>query len=127
MNVDEIPSVASVGGESNASITTLFAIFFDKEKIYDRAAALESIMVSACWPPQRKFDHNLISEDENVCPHCSVVGCDELHQYWTCPKLDKSPWPEVANTQYLLPKAVAEFESLPCLWLRGLLPSNLCL
>ena len=98
---------------------------FRKEKIYDRAAALESIMVSACWLPQRKFDHNLISESENVWPHCSAFGCDELHQYWTCPKFGQHANSLILETQFLVDRAVTGVECAPCYWLRGPVPASM--
>ena len=67
----------------------------------------------------------MIPESEDVCPLCGATPCDDFHQYWACPKLADSEWSEIANTQYLLPKAFAEVEQMPCLWLRGLLPAGL--
>ena len=98
--------------------------YYRKEKIYDRAAALETVMVGACWPPHRKFLANMITADLDMCSACGASPCDELHQYWTCPKLQESEWPEIVCTQYLIPKACAEIDSLPCVWYRGLLPAN---
>ena len=98
-----------------------------REGIHDKAAALETIMVGACWAPDRKASHNLIPQSENVCQFCGALGVDDYHQFWACPKLADSTWPEVSSTQQYVPKASAEAMSLPCLWLRGLLPSGLCL
>lgn len=99
---------------------------FRKEQIYDKAAALETIMCAACWPPQRKYDHGMITSGENVCHHCQVSGCDDFHQFWECPSLESSVWPEISNTQHLIPAARAGVADYPCLWVRGLLPAGLC-
>ena len=99
---------------------------FRKEKRYDWAAALETIMCGACWPPSRKADAGLVPQAENVCKFCGHEGVDDFHQFWGCPSLDSSEWPEVKATQYLVPRAKVEGVKYPCLWLRGLLPSNLC-
>ena len=52
-----------------------------KNQIHDRAAALETIMTAACWSPDRKFQFNLIAEDENVCSLCGATPCDDFHQF----------------------------------------------
>ena len=65
------------------------------EALYDRAAALETIMSGACWSPQRKFEAGLISYDQTVCPMCFEMGCDDYHQFWGCPHLDTAIWPEI--------------------------------
>ena len=69
--------------------TTQLLRKYRKDHVYDRAAALESILSGACWTPQRKYDAGLITLDENVCPLCHEVGCDEWHEYWGCPCLAK--------------------------------------
>ena len=71
---------------------------YRKEQIYDRAAALETILVGACWAPQRKYDAGLITLDDNVCPACHEVGVDDFHQFWGCPALEHNAWPEIAST-----------------------------
>ena len=98
-----------------------------KEKIFDRAAALETMMCAACWSPQRRYDAGLIPASENVCPQCQQSGAGDLHQFWTCPALHSSAWPEIANTQHYVSRATNETNSFPCLWLRGLLPADMCL
>ena len=92
-----------------------------KHDMYDRVAALETIMCAACWSPQRKYDAGLITAEENVCHLCHAHGCDDFHQFWVCPSLDGNEWPEISSSQQLVPKASEELSVLPCLWLRGLL------
>ena len=79
-----------------------------KESAFDKAAALETIMVSACWSPERKFAANLIPAHENKCHACGMTPCDDFHQFWGCPSLDGSIWPEVQATQKYVPKAAEE-------------------
>ena len=93
-----------------------------RDAVHDKAAALETIMVGACWAPDRKYKANLIPLAQNVCKLCGAQGADDYHQFWACPKLDESTWPEVLGTQRLVPKASADAMDMPCLWLRGLLP-----
>ena len=100
--------------------------YYRKNDIYDKAAALETIMTAACWSPQRKFDAGMITIDQNVCHNCGAAHRDDYHQFWSCPKHAHSEWPEISNTQYLLPKAELEVGNLPSLWLRGLLPLDMC-
>ena len=84
-------------------------------------------MVGACWPPERKFQAGLIPLSSNVCVACGASPCDDYHQFWGCSELANSVWPEVESTNYLVPRAASEVAALPCLWLRGLLPSDMCL
>jgi len=92
---------------------------------YDKAAALETILCGACWSPQRKFLAGLTSADLSVCVLCGANECDDYHQFWSCPSLATSTWPEVESTNYLVPAAASGMRDFPCLWLRGLLPSEL--
>ena len=100
---------------------------YRKQLIYDRAAALKTIMSGACWAPMRKFQAGLIDYDATVCPLCHEMGVDDYHQFWGCQALDACEWPEVSSTNYLAPLASEGVGDLPCLWLRGLLPADMCL
>ena len=119
--------VNGAGLSSGLSFSYSMQIMFKyrRERIYDRTAALETIMVGGCWPPHRKYLANMIGEEQDVCSLCGHAPCDELHQFWTCSALADSEWPEIAATQYLVPHAVRDVSVVPCLWLRGLLPGNL--
>jgi len=97
-----------------------------KEKSYDWAAAVETILCGACWPPSRKAAAGLLPQSENVCSVCGHEGADELHQFWECPGLASSDWPEVSGSQALVPMAINEASTFPCLWFRGMLPASLC-
>ena len=47
-----------------------------------------------------------------------------MHRYWTCPANAKSDNIDISGTQYMCGTAVQEAPSLPCFWLRGLVPAN---
>jgi hypothetical protein len=98
---------------------------FRKLLAYDKAAALETILCGACWSPQRKYLAGLVKVDLSVCTLCGAFECDDYHQFWSCPALASSVWPEVESTNYLIPAAANGMLEFPCLWLRGLLPSEL--
>ena len=104
-----------------------YLIRLRKEGVHDKAAALETIMVGACWPPDRKAAANIIPQPDNVCSFCGAHGVDDYHQFWGCSKLADSEWPEVSSTQKYVPMASSQVLSCPCLWLRGMLPLGLCL
>ena len=72
---------------------------YRKQKIHDRAAALETILVGACWSPHRRCEANMIPVAEDVCSFCGFSPCDDYHQFWGCPHLAGSEWPEIANSQ----------------------------
>ena len=48
----------------------------------------------------------------------------DLHTYWTCPCNDNIDDEAVTNSNKYKDKAIRESISLPCLWLRGILPAH---
>ena len=92
-------------------------------KHYPALCGLQTIQCGACWPAHR------ISEIDPTfspsCPRCGHECEDSLHTFWTCPANDNLTDDAVANTQYLIPKAVSGALEAPCLWLRGLMPATM--
>lgn len=53
-----------------------------------------------------------------------VIQTCHLHSLWTCPKnLEYEDEAIVASNKYIQ-QAVAEADSCPCLWLRGIMPAS---
>ena len=80
---------------------------------------LECIMSGSLWLPNRVIKTREHIPDE--CPRCGAVGCDEMHLFWECPKIDQSI-DSVEASQGYLPRV--RDGGLSCLWLRGLLPRS---
>ena len=100
---------------------------YRREKINDKAGALETILTGACWSRDRKCQAGIYTDNENICPKCGVSPCDDLHQYWTCEHLAQDEHDDVRKTQQYAPRAQEEFVTNPALWLRGILPASLLL
>ena len=89
---------------------------------YPARCALETISTGACWPEDRILECNALHDA--TCKRCGMPDSD-LHTFWTCEHNNNLEDSEVVGTQKLIERAVAESEEYPCLWLRGILPSNL--
>ena len=89
---------------------------------YPARCALETISTGACWPEDRILECNALHDA--TCKRCGMPDSD-LHTFWTCEHNNNLEDSEVVGTQKLIDRAVAESEEYPCLWLRGILPSNL--
>jgi hypothetical protein len=100
---------------------------YRKEKVNDKAGALETILTGACWSPDRKCQAGIYIEDENMCPKCGVSPCDDLHQYWMCEHLSQDDHDDISKTQQYVRRAQDEATTNPALWLRGILPASLLL
>jgi hypothetical protein len=86
-------------------------------------ATLETVMSAGSWSASRinKID----SSFSPVCPRCDHPVEDDLHTFWLCPCNANIDEISVKCTQKLVSKASADAAELPCLWLRGILPSAL--
>ena len=89
---------------------------------YNFKAALETVLVARCWPASRIAECS--SDYPTTCPRCGDPFEDALHAFWTCPHNNLIECEHVQSTQGLINRASTEASSLPCLWLRGLLPSK---
>ena len=60
---------------------------------------LECIMSGGLWLPNRVNKVREYIPDE--CPRCGQLGCDEMHLFWECPKIDLTLDSVVASQGYL--------------------------
>ena len=60
-----------------------------------------------------------------ACSRCGAICGDDFHTFWCCPANESIGTPGVVNTQGLMALAKEQVAELPCLWLRGILPSTL--
>ena len=89
---------------------------------YPLKAAIETIVSAATWPAQRI--HDISPSFSALCPRCEEEVESDLHWGWTCRCNADIEADEVQDTQNLIVRATAEATDVPCLWLRGILPSR---
>ncbi len=98
--------------------------FGSNDKLYKDKCTLETVMSSCCWSNDRI--HSIFPSHNPRCNRCGLnVPETELHCYRECPANTTIAHEAVTSTQPLIPRAQAECDMLPCLWLRGLLPASL--
>jgi len=90
---------------------------------YQYKAALESIMAALSWPASRI--HEINPDFSNLCPRCNSAVENDFHVYWDCPCNLEASHENISSTNNLIERARNEHGDLPCLWLRGILPSGL--
>jgi len=93
-----------------------------KQKEYNIKCLLETIISGATWPLHRV--HDIYPDVDPVCSRCGTEPETALHCFWTCPANPNIDEEAVRDTQYLINTAVEKHEQCPCLWLRGILPSE---
>ena len=86
-----------------------------------RMAALDTILAAATWPLERV--NECYPEVSSVCPRCLNEPETDFHTYWSCPCNGDIEDKEVVDTQCLIPEARNNYNNMPCLWLRGILPA----
>ena len=96
---------------------------YKKGKKHAQVAALETLMCGACWSQSRI--HSIHPEVTPLCPRCHQEPEEDLHAFWTCPANATLQDEEVINSQSLVSKALSASVDIPCLWLRGILPTSL--
>ncbi len=85
-------------------------------------AALETILAGAAWPQARVGD---IFQDQPVsCVLCGETRCDSYHNLWGCLHINSIDDSNIQKSNHLIPKANNEATSLPCYWLRGIMPKE---
>jgi hypothetical protein len=84
---------------------------------------LETIMSGAMWPAVRVNSISSIFPD--LCPRCKLAPETALHTFWTCPCNKDIDEPIIAKTNKHIQRAVDEADVYPCLWFRGLLPTEI--
>eukprot|EP00959_Pyramimonas_sp_CCMP1952_P033912 711541-Pyramimonas_sp.AAC.1 len=84
------------------------------------AGAIETVMTGASWTRSRISTLSSSNLDTSDCQRCKC-GLDEtdLHRSWSCScnELFSSVSANLRN------RAHQDYETLPCLWLRGILPA----
>ena len=95
--------------------------YYKKKLNYEKLNALETIQAAASWPNARV--HEIHPHISPLCPHCQQIDTP-LHSFWTCPRHANSDLEDVTESQHLVNKASDEYNTWPCLWLRGLFPKE---
>jgi len=90
---------------------------------YAYKCALESILSAATWPGERV--NSIYPFISPTCSRCNAATDSALHCFWQCPANANITDDAVLNTQSLVSEAVAKAGTMPCLWLRGVLPQSL--
>ena len=90
---------------------------------YPIKCILESILSATMWPAQRV--HAIAPSVSRICPRCNQAEESSLHCFWTCPCNTAIEDEAVVSTQNLVQAAETHSKDIPCLWLRGILPSEL--
>ncbi len=85
--------------------------------------ALETVLSAGLWPAARV--HEIHPEVSPICPRCSSAVETCKHTFWECPCNSDIDDYAVVSTQNLCAKALANADSLPCFWLRGIIPQEL--
>jgi len=90
---------------------------------FQTKCAVETVLSAGAWPAERV--HSIHPSFPSTCNRCGHSNETALHTYWECPANSNIEHDAVINTQYLCERAIQRSHELPCLWLRGLLPSHL--
>ena len=84
---------------------------------------LELFMSGGYWPQQRAAEAHPVTP---MCPRCGLKTYETaLHLIWHCPANAQISDERVVDSQHLISHADQGVQQHPCLWLRGLLPSDL--
>jgi ribonuclease HI len=99
---------------------------------HDLAGALICVATAAAWTRQRIVDlpsqapaADLLLDDgmtSATCRRCGKAAETDFHRTWECEANDKLP--ACKKSKHLVSKAKAGHTSLPCLWLRGIIPAT---
>eukprot|EP00973_Karenia_brevis_P023035 3172407-Karenia_brevis.AAC.1 len=77
-----------------------------------------AVVTGALWPGDR-LD---VGDDMHKCLFCQEAEYDEIHLFYTCPKLITNKHPMIVKTQHLADIARMDNCNPPCDYLRGLQP-----
>ena len=86
------------------------------------AKALNTISKGSVWTCARL--HACKPDVSPACPRCGCSQEDDLHRFWTCPKLAESNNSAILDSAELVRRAVQQAPSYPVKWLRGLQPAE---
>ena len=87
------------------------------------AGMLEHTAAAAIWTRVRLHDAGYV--DDPRCQRCFIAPEDEFHRYWVCVCNSRIDDPAVKDIQPLMARAEEEHATFPCLWHRGIMPSDL--
>ena len=102
---------------------TLALVRNSKSVDYPLKCILESILSATMWPAARV--HAIAPSVSPICSRCGQEEESSLHCYWTCPCNAAIKDEAVASSQSLVDAAVRHSPKYACMWLRGVLPSEL--
>ena len=105
----------------NATLALYRSKAFSKD--YPRKAALDTVVVGARWPGERVKEAH--PESSDVCLRCGNAAETDLHVLWRSPCNDNIDDDTIKQTDKYTDRAVVEHVAMPCLWLRGIVPSYL--
>ena len=86
------------------------------------ASMLVAVCSAAVWTQERKFQFSIKGVEDPVCPRCGSAPETMLHRAWQCPANDLLPACRKSNQ--LAKKAAIGAETLPCFWIRGIVPAS---
>eukprot|EP00973_Karenia_brevis_P031181 4301889-Karenia_brevis.AAC.1 len=90
-----------------------------KDGKMSQAGAIMAVFTGALWPGDRLGPQEAMYK----CPPCHMAGYDEVHLFYTCPKLITNGIPMIVKTQRLVDVAGRDNYNPPCYYLRGLQPN----
>ncbi len=93
-----------------------------KSHQFQLKCALEAVLSAGLWPAARV--HEIHPEVSPICPRCSSAVETCKHTFWECPCNSDIDDYAVVSTQIMCAKALADADSLPCFWLRGIIPQE---
>ena len=86
---------------------------------------MSTVIAGACWPASRI---NAINDKYPLqCSRCEEGVEDDLHTFWTCKCTQSIDHNFIIKSNVHINDAIKEASRYPCLWFRGILPSELTL
>ncbi len=109
------------GVDWNATLPLVRAL--RKKQLISEFSAIETLLAGACWPQTRVSE--VYPDVPDTCQLYKLHPGTSKHTFCECNVINNLDDDNIVETAYLIPKACAEADSCPCLWLRGILPHNL--
>jgi hypothetical protein len=88
------------------------------------AGAIACTAAGGQWTQSRLARTAKPMASTSTCPRCQAAEETEKHRYYQCAANDDIDDRRVSGTRSLVARALGEFESWPCFWGRGLVPSE---
>ncbi len=102
---------------------TLALVRTSKSIDYPLKCTLETIVSASMWPGVRV--NSVAPSFSPLCPRCGQEPETSLHCFWTCPNNAACTEEAITSTKSLIEAATHGSVDIPCMWLRGILPSYL--